>query len=74
MEMISPAGSPVLQVVAINVLWCREDEHQLIAHYCQSLNGGESVPVPRSPVQIMVAIDQEQREELESMIRLVNCL
>lgn len=53
-------------------LYCgdfREDEHQLIAQYCQSLNGGESVPVPRSPVQVMVAIDQEQREELEAMIR-----
>ncbi|XP_075226861.1 dystrophin isoform X2 [Lycorma delicatula] len=47
---------------------CREDEHQLIAQYCQSLNG-EALPVPRSPVQIMVAIDAEQREELEAMIR-----
>jgi chromosome segregation ATPase len=46
-----------------------DDEHQLIAQYCQSLNGGDAVPVPRSPVQIMVAIDQEQREELEAMIR-----
>ncbi|XP_063241315.1 dystrophin, isoforms A/C/F/G/H-like [Bacillus rossius redtenbacheri] len=46
-----------------------DDEHQLIAQYCQSLNGGDSVPVPRSPVQIMAAIDAEQREELEAMIR-----
>ncbi|XP_046399576.1 dystrophin, isoforms A/C/F/G/H-like isoform X9 [Ischnura elegans] len=58
-----------------------DDEHQLIAQYCQSLNGdglrgvlGESLSlslpnVPRSPVQIMVAIDAEQREELEAMIR-----
>ncbi|EEB13705.1 dystrophin, putative [Pediculus humanus corporis] len=47
-----------------------EDEHQLIAQYCQSLNGriGDS-SVPRSPVQVMVAIDQDQREELEAMIR-----
>lgn len=29
------------------------------------------MPVPRSPVQIMAAIDAEQREELEAMIRLV---
>lgn len=50
----------------------RDDEHQLIAQYCQSLNGGDAVPVPRSPVQIMVAIDQEQREELEAMIRYVH--
>ena len=28
--------------------------------------------MPRSPVQIMVAIDQEQREELEAMIRYVH--
>nr|CAD7262996.1 unnamed protein product [Timema shepardi] len=51
------------------VYGCRDDEHQLIAQYCQSLNGGDNVPVPRSPVQIMVAIDAEQREELEAMIR-----
>lgn len=29
-----------------------DDEHQLIAHYCQSLNGGDGVNVPRSPVQV----------------------
>ncbi|VVC26815.1 Hypothetical protein CINCED_3A012694 [Cinara cedri] len=48
-----------------------EDEHQLIAQYCQSLNGGsETLPsVPRSPVQIMVAIDADQRLELEAMIK-----
>ncbi|XP_067211421.1 dystrophin, isoforms A/C/F/G/H isoform X3 [Linepithema humile] len=46
-----------------------DDEHQLIAHYCQSLNGGDNVNVPRSPVQVMAAIDAEQREELEAMIR-----
>lgn len=50
----------------------REDEHQLIAQYCQSLNGGVGdSAVPRSPVQVMAAIDQEQREELEAMIRFV---
>ncbi|XP_076668299.1 dystrophin, isoforms A/C/F/G/H isoform X6 [Andrena cerasifolii] len=46
-----------------------DDEHQLIAHYCQSLNGGDNVNVPRSPIQVMAAIDAEQREELEAMIR-----
>ncbi|XP_025206146.1 dystrophin, isoforms A/C/F/G/H-like [Melanaphis sacchari] len=48
-----------------------EDEHNLIAQYCQSLNGGsETLPsVPRSPVQIMVAIDADQRHELEAMIK-----
>ncbi|XP_020277675.1 dystrophin, isoforms A/C/F/G/H-like isoform X3 [Pseudomyrmex gracilis] len=46
-----------------------DDEHQLIAHYCQSLNGGDNINVPRSPVQVMAAMDAEQREELEAMIR-----
>lgn len=42
-----------------------DDEHQLIAQYCQSLptNG------PKSPVQVMAAMDAEQREELEAMIQ-----
>ncbi|XP_066600960.1 dystrophin-like isoform X2 [Prorops nasuta] len=46
-----------------------DDEHQLIAHYCQSLNGADNINVPRSPIQVMAAIDAEQREELETMIR-----
>uniref|UniRef100_A0A0A9ZD72 Protein detached n=4 Tax=Lygus hesperus TaxID=30085 RepID=A0A0A9ZD72_LYGHE len=46
-----------------------EDEHQLIAQYCHSLNGGEPGSIPRSPVQVMAAIDADQRHELESMIR-----
>lgn len=51
----------------------REDEHQLIAQYCQSLNGRiADSSIPRSPVQVMAAIDQEQREELEAMIRLLS--
>jgi len=42
-----------------------DDEHQLIAQYCQSLpNNG-----PKSPVQVMAAVDAEQREELEAIIR-----
>ncbi|CAH0384103.1 unnamed protein product [Bemisia tabaci] len=45
-----------------------DDEHQLIAQYCQSL-GGDSIPVPRSPVQVVAAIDADQRDELEAMIR-----
>lgn len=32
-------------------------------------NGGDLPPAPHSPVQVMVAIDAEQREELEAMIR-----
>ncbi|XP_067142933.1 dystrophin isoform X3 [Centruroides vittatus] len=45
-----------------------EDEHQLIAQYCQTLSGELALPVPRSPAQIVAVIDAEQREELESMI------
>ncbi|GFS73950.1 hypothetical protein NPIL_167371 [Nephila pilipes] len=45
-----------------------EDEHQLIAQYCQTLSGELALPVPRSPAQIMALIDAEQREELEAMI------
>ncbi|XP_030080851.1 dystrophin, isoforms A/C/F/G/H isoform X11 [Drosophila hydei] len=45
-----------------------DDEHQLIAQYCQALptsNGS----APKSPVQVMAAMDAEQREELEAIIR-----
>lgn len=30
-----------------------DDEHQLIAQYCHSLNGGDNVNVPKSPVQVI---------------------
>ncbi|XP_058056258.1 dystrophin [Anopheles bellator] len=52
-----------------------DDEHQLIAQYCQSLPGvtsGAANPgsgAPKSPVQVMVAMEAEQREELETMIQ-----
>ncbi|XP_055379171.1 dystrophin-like isoform X2 [Condylostylus longicornis] len=43
-----------------------DDEHQLIAQYCQALpNNGTG---PKSPVQVMAAMDAEQREELEAII------
>uniref|UniRef100_A0A0B7BMN7 Dystrophin n=1 Tax=Arion vulgaris TaxID=1028688 RepID=A0A0B7BMN7_9EUPU len=46
----------------------REDEHQLIAQYCSSLNGDPSSHALKSPMQIMMAVDAEQRHELETMI------
>ncbi|GBP44176.1 Dystrophin, isoform E [Eumeta japonica] len=47
-----------------------DEEHQLIAQYCQSLNGGgDSDSAPRSPVQVVSIIHREQRQELEAMIR-----
>lgn len=41
-----------------------EDEHRLIADLCQSLEGA-----PASPGQLMLVIDEEQRAELQEMIR-----
>lgn len=50
-----------------------EDEHGLIAQYCQSLSSSDApLPVPRSPLQIMAAVDAEQKDELEQMIRYVS--
>ncbi|KAL5009782.1 hypothetical protein ScPMuIL_012087 [Solemya velum] len=46
-----------------------EDEHQLISQYCQSLNGDTSLHALKSPMQIMMAVDVEQRSELEAMIK-----
>ncbi|KAK2162353.1 hypothetical protein LSH36_100g10023 [Paralvinella palmiformis] len=46
-----------------------DDEHQLIAQYCQSLHGDGSSHSLRSPMQIMMAVDGDQRNELESMIK-----
>ncbi|XP_063701703.1 dystrophin, isoforms A/C/F/G/H isoform X4 [Culicoides brevitarsis] len=42
-----------------------DEEHHLIAQYCQSLpsNG------PKSPIQVMAAMDAEQKEELEAIIK-----
>lgn len=48
-----------------------DEEHQLIAQYCSTLptnaptnNGG-----PKSPLQVMAAVDAEQRKELEEIIQ-----
>lgn len=46
-----------------------DEEHQLIAAYCQSLNGNGGEEPPRSPVQVVSIIHREQRHELEAMIR-----
>ncbi|XP_064628408.1 dystrophin-like isoform X4 [Lineus longissimus] len=46
-----------------------EDEHNLIAQYCQSLSGDVVPHTLKSPMQIMLAIDTEQRGELEAMIK-----
>ncbi|XP_049531083.1 dystrophin isoform X2 [Anopheles darlingi] len=55
-----------------------DDEHHLIAQYCQSLPPSSSTKTrsadngsgaPKSPVQVMAAMEAEQREELETMIK-----
>ncbi|XP_060082467.1 dystrophin-like isoform X2 [Ylistrum balloti] len=45
-----------------------DDEHNLIAQYCQSLNGNTSHTL-KSPMQIMMAVDSDQKSELEAMIK-----
>ena len=57
------------------VLLYREDEHHLIAQYCRSLNGdvgGSSMITPRSPAQLVAALDNNHKEEIETMIRYLN--
>lgn len=47
-----------------------DDEHQLIAQYCSTLpNNGATNNGPKSPLQVMAAVDAEQREELEAIIQ-----
>ncbi|XP_052894793.1 dystrophin [Anopheles moucheti] len=52
-----------------------DDEHQLIAQYCQALPAANATGNttgsggPKSPVQVMAAMEAEQREELETMIK-----
>ncbi|KAK6187729.1 hypothetical protein SNE40_005688 [Patella caerulea] len=45
------------------------EEHNLIAQYCQSLTGDYSSQALKSPMQIMLAVDVDQKSELEDMIR-----
>ncbi|XP_031638601.1 dystrophin, isoforms A/C/F/G/H isoform X5 [Contarinia nasturtii] len=46
-----------------------DDEHQLIAQYCQTLPNNGSNGAPKSPLQVMAAVDADQREELEAIIQ-----
>lgn len=46
-----------------------DDEHQLIAQYCQTLPNNTTNGGPKSPLQVMAAVDAEQREELEAIIQ-----
>uniref|UniRef100_A0A3Q3IJM2 Dystrophin n=1 Tax=Monopterus albus TaxID=43700 RepID=A0A3Q3IJM2_MONAL len=42
-----------------------DDEHMLIQHYCQSLNQGSPLSQPRSPAQILISMETEEKGELE---------
>ncbi|XP_032889087.1 dystrophin isoform X3 [Amblyraja radiata] len=45
-----------------------DDEHLLIQHYCQSLNQESPVSQPRSPAQILISLESEERGELERIL------
>ncbi|XP_072299012.1 utrophin [Eucyclogobius newberryi] len=47
-----------------------DDEHALILQYCQTLGGGDSSPCsqPQSPAQILLAVEREERGDLEHII------
>ncbi|XP_062373471.1 dystrophin [Sardina pilchardus] len=45
-----------------------DDEHLLIQHYCQSLNTGSSPSQPRSPAQILISMETEEKGELEKVL------
>ncbi|XP_033847002.1 LOW QUALITY PROTEIN: dystrophin [Periophthalmus magnuspinnatus] len=47
-----------------------DDEHALILQYCQTLGGGDSSPCsqPQSPAQILLAVEREERGDLERII------
>ncbi|XP_055889039.1 dystrophin-like isoform X6 [Biomphalaria glabrata] len=60
--------SPIAAMIKSKYIIKREDEHHLIAQYCSSLNGDPSTHALKSPMQIMMAVDADQRQELETMI------
>ncbi|XP_068773160.1 dystrophin isoform X10 [Struthio camelus] len=45
-----------------------DDEHLLIQHYCQSLNQESPLSQPRSPAQILISLESEERGELERIL------
>uniref|UniRef100_A0A8B9NK13 Dystrophin n=1 Tax=Accipiter nisus TaxID=211598 RepID=A0A8B9NK13_9AVES len=49
-------------------LFSSDDEHLLIQHYCQSLNQESPLSQPRSPAQILISLESEERGELERIL------
>lgn len=54
--------------VCVCVFACSDDEHMLIQHYCQSLNQGSPLSQPRSPAQILISMETEEKGELERVL------
>lgn len=54
--------------VPVCVCVCSDDEHMLIQHYCQSLNQGSPLSQPRSPAQILISMETEEKGELERVL------
>ena len=52
----------------LTFIFSRDDEHSLIAAYCQSLAKPTGV-IPRSPIQVLSSIDADHSIQLESVIR-----
>lgn len=49
-------------------MFSSDDEHLLIQHYCQSLNQESPLSQPRSPAQILISLESEERGELERIL------
>uniref|UniRef100_A0AAZ3Q1I7 Dystrophin n=1 Tax=Oncorhynchus tshawytscha TaxID=74940 RepID=A0AAZ3Q1I7_ONCTS len=68
----APASSPQLSHddthSRIEHYASRDDEHLLIQHYCQSLNQGSPLSQPRSPAQILISMETEEKGELERVL------
>uniref|UniRef100_A0A6Q2YZ37 Dystrophin n=1 Tax=Esox lucius TaxID=8010 RepID=A0A6Q2YZ37_ESOLU len=71
-NMETPASSPQLSHddthSRIEHYASRDDEHLLIQHYCQSLNQGSPPSQPRSPAQILISMESEEKGELERVL------
>lgn len=52
----------------ILLVFSSDDEHLLIQHYCQSLNQESPLSQPRSPAQILISLESEERGELERIL------
>lgn len=56
----------LLDILAL--VCCRDDEHLLIQHYCQSLNQGSPLSQPQSPAQILISMEGDEKGELERVL------